>query len=453
METEQALCAVCHINNFKYTCPACGIRTCCIVCVKRHKKQNECTGVVDKTKFVGRKELVESASHLNRDYNFLLNVERQIQLGKGDIKSSAKNMFKRNFNSGNSINSGNNSTNDHNSNNRNKRFKSAAQGKSTSEDDARLATIKEVYPNDPAVVVKRQNTLVIQVPSGMTRATTNKSGYDKKSGSFIWTVEWILLGSKGEVVSQFLSYKLKEHLVLGDAVPMNILNNSKSEKTKTINNEEKHKGEQQYNKIDAVAENEQKEKTDIVEDKDSKEENKEKKDIKIDKIDKSQLNLYIDNVLSSDKSQRSVLVLDKQMTIAEALKDKVVLEYPTFFITTNEKVIEDAVVSIEEAYKIKKNVEESESDESDSDSSSNSSESSDSDSSSESSDEDDGPEEESSRPPEHVRFEEAKSIIEETAKEEEIENKIFEGNVGGKVEQSNPETPGLLTNEQLEEVD
>ncbi|ABN67605.2 Box C/D snoRNA accumulation, partial [Scheffersomyces stipitis CBS 6054] len=348
METEQALCAVCHINNFKYTCPACGIRTCCIVCVKRHKKQNECTGVVDKTKFVGRKELVESASHLNRDYNFLLNVERQIQLGKGDIKSSAKNMFKRNFNSGNSINSGNNR-------------------KSTSEDDARLATIKEVYPNDPAVVVKRQNTLVIQVPSGMTRATTNKSGYDKKSGSFIWTVEWILLGSKGEVVSQFLSYKLKEHLILGDAVPMNILNNSKSEKTKTINNEEKHKGEQQYNKID---------------------------------IDKSQLNLYIDNVLSSDKSQRSVLVLDKQMTIAEALKDKVVLEYPTFFITTSEKVIENAVVSIEEAYKIKKNVEESESGshESDSDSSSNSSESSDSDSSSESSDEDDGPEEESSRP-------------------------------------------------------
>jgi hypothetical protein len=44
-------CAQCKKNEAKYTCPRCGIRTCCLNCVKAHKQVNECDGIRDKTAY------------------------------------------------------------------------------------------------------------------------------------------------------------------------------------------------------------------------------------------------------------------------------------------------------------------------------------------------------------------------------------------------------------------
>jgi hypothetical protein len=45
---EIILCEICHQNEFKYKCPRCLIKTCCLICVKKHKKAKDCSGVKDK---------------------------------------------------------------------------------------------------------------------------------------------------------------------------------------------------------------------------------------------------------------------------------------------------------------------------------------------------------------------------------------------------------------------
>lgn len=50
-------CEVCGENGAKYTCPRCELRTCCLECVKIHKKELECSGLRDKVKFKTIKKL------------------------------------------------------------------------------------------------------------------------------------------------------------------------------------------------------------------------------------------------------------------------------------------------------------------------------------------------------------------------------------------------------------
>lgn len=44
-------CEVCGIKA-QYTCPKCEVRTCSLTCVNIHKKELECDGIRDKTKFI-----------------------------------------------------------------------------------------------------------------------------------------------------------------------------------------------------------------------------------------------------------------------------------------------------------------------------------------------------------------------------------------------------------------
>jgi hypothetical protein len=319
----ERLCSICHLNNFKYTCPACGVQTCCIDCVKRHKKQTECTGTVDLTKFVSRNELAQDSAYMNRDYNFLMNVDRHIQLGRTDIKSNAKNVFKRQFGT----------------QGRNKRFKPSTV------EDKRINVVKKVFPHEPPTTTKRENTLVIQLPVGMERALSNKTGYDKKLGSFVWTIEWVYIGENGQELARFISYRLKEHLSLIEAIPLNILNNTKTETP----------------------------------------------------IEKKDLLFYLHNVIKPDKATLPVISLDNQFSISTALKDKVILEYPTIYITTFKDVFTHTTSNVDEAYGMTQDSSLSDSSDSDTDTSDSSDESSESD--------DEGPEESSSKLPEPIKFE------------------------------------------------
>lgn len=45
-------CEVCKEEQAKYRCPRCGLETCCLKCVNKHKTENDCNGERDKTAFV-----------------------------------------------------------------------------------------------------------------------------------------------------------------------------------------------------------------------------------------------------------------------------------------------------------------------------------------------------------------------------------------------------------------
>lgn len=311
-------------NNAKYTCPACNTKTCSVDCVKRHKLRRECSGQVDPTKFVPNKELSANQSLVNRDYNYLLNFERKVLLGKNDIKTSARNIFKRNYAATNP----------------NKR-----QRPDPETADPRLAQVNRIFQNNPQTTIKRENTLIIQLPSGMSRASQNKSGYDKKAGSHIWTVEWVPIDSSGTPKKSFISYRLREDVPLRNAVPMNVLQNSAPEES----------------------------------------------------FAQEKLHFFLDNCISTSSKKHSVIALDADATLATALAGKVVLEYPKIYITTDNNIWSEFVQDEREAYGLKPLETSSSSD----DSSDSDSDSSDSDSDSDSDDSDDSdeaPEELSSKP-------------------------------------------------------
>ncbi|XP_072017787.1 box C/D snoRNA protein 1-like [Amphiura filiformis] len=75
-------CEVCQEVQSKYKCPRCGLKTCSLHCVKRHKVSKKCSGIRDKTAYVPIKQFKES--HLLSDYRFLEDVDRKAYGAKRD---------------------------------------------------------------------------------------------------------------------------------------------------------------------------------------------------------------------------------------------------------------------------------------------------------------------------------------------------------------------------------
>lgn len=261
-------CSICLENPVKYTCPACKVQTCSATCVKRHKLRSECSGLPDPSKFIPNKDLEANSSLVNRDYNYLLGLERKITLAKRDIKEGAKSVFKRNANSGRP--------------NKRPRLGELAPD----EEDKRLSIVEKIFPHRPTYSNRRQNTLVIQLPAGMSRASQNKSGYDKKSGSYTWTVDWIPVTSEGKELKDFTSFRLKEGQLLKELVPMSVLN-----------------------KIFAP-----------------------------EGIEVGDFSFYLENCLKPSDVAKSLIPLDPEKTLADNLKDMVVLEFPRIYVVQGAEV-------------------------------------------------------------------------------------------------------------------
>lgn len=279
MLPQKLLCSVCYINEQKYTCPKCGIKTCSLPCVKKHKIQTECSGELEHTRFITRDRLNQDKTFTNRDYNFLINTGRKIELGKLDVKRKANAVFKRKDKRGES----------------NKRPKTAH-----SIEDSRIHQIEKAYPHSAFSVSQRNNTLIVSLPSGMSRSSMNKSGYNKKANMYIWTVEWVLLDQDFGEITKFISYRLKEELTLRDAIPTNIIHSA-------------------------------------LYGKDSE-----------NKLDKNIMKFYLHNVL--EPNQFSVLELDSQKTLTEAFSNKIVLEFPTVFVTFKNSIPTEHIVKDDYVY-------------------------------------------------------------------------------------------------------
>jgi len=178
------LCQICYGEKFKYKCPKCATKTCCLECVKKHKAQSQCDGKIDNTKFVKRSEFQDNENLVHRDYNFLMNLNRTIEISKTDVRSKGKKIL----------------SNYHNSNN-NKRFQRAAPSNSQYE-----------------TIVKR-SVKIRKLPRGMQRANMNKSCWDKKKNKFVWTLEFILLDPEnGKELSKHYSPRVPEETKVKDTI-------------------------------------------------------------------------------------------------------------------------------------------------------------------------------------------------------------------------------------------
>ncbi|CAK9810384.1 Box C/D snoRNA protein 1 [Anthophora plagiata] len=75
-------CEVCNTDKARYTCPKCEVRTCSLRCVNIHKKELECDGIRDKTKFVTLQSFTDL--DLLSDYRLLEEVGRTVEQLKRD---------------------------------------------------------------------------------------------------------------------------------------------------------------------------------------------------------------------------------------------------------------------------------------------------------------------------------------------------------------------------------
>ncbi|XP_060810200.1 box C/D snoRNA protein 1 [Amyelois transitella] len=77
-------CEVCGDKEAIYSCPKCEVKTCCLSCVRIHKKELECDGVRDRTKFVRMKDFTDT--DLLSDYRLLEECARFVYSVKRDEK-------------------------------------------------------------------------------------------------------------------------------------------------------------------------------------------------------------------------------------------------------------------------------------------------------------------------------------------------------------------------------
>lgn len=70
------VCEVCAVNDAKYSCPRCEVKTCCLKCSQIHKKELDCIGERDRTKFIPVNKFTNI--DLSSDYRLLEEISRNI---------------------------------------------------------------------------------------------------------------------------------------------------------------------------------------------------------------------------------------------------------------------------------------------------------------------------------------------------------------------------------------
>lgn len=78
------LCTICHIAPPRYKCPRCGLQTCSVPCIRKHKARASCPGTRDPTAYVARPDL-RTARGVDHDYNFLHGLEVSLQRAEREL--------------------------------------------------------------------------------------------------------------------------------------------------------------------------------------------------------------------------------------------------------------------------------------------------------------------------------------------------------------------------------
>jgi hypothetical protein len=193
-------CYECKSKDFQYQCPRCHFRSCSLQCCQAHKERTGCNGKRDRTAFVPMSRMTDSS--VESDYHFLEDVLQQVESGKRLLVHQA---------------GGNKQSNQHNQSDR--RHKRPRNDETEDGDDA------NINPQHPLIALSSQSAspyvslsrLVISsphngqaapsarwkqfeklasqrgtrvwfMPDGMERRKSNQSHVRKQV--IYWTAEW-----------------------------------------------------------------------------------------------------------------------------------------------------------------------------------------------------------------------------------------------------------------------
>lgn len=158
-------CEVCGINKAKYTCPKCEVKTCCLDCVRIHKKELECNGIRDRTKFIRVKDFTDT--DLLSDYRMLEECARFVYSLKRDEK---------------------------------KKF-------------TRIDKDLPIHLFKLKMAARQRGTILQFLAQNFTRHSVNTTRYHFKSSTIYWRIEWIF-PNVDEKPLKFVDDKCQEHTKL-----------------------------------------------------------------------------------------------------------------------------------------------------------------------------------------------------------------------------------------------
>jgi HIT zinc finger len=268
------LCAICHTNPQRYKCPRCGIQTCSLPCVKRHKLWSQCSGVRSPAAYRKRNELATPAS-VDQDYNFITSVERSVARA-GD--EAAERGIKLNTDEGQEVVRGQRRTN---------------------------------------IEIANSEAIVLKAPEGMSRNKQNKSRWNMRGRYFSWTIEWVLPdGSKSLAYVQALR-------TVGEAF-MHSVGGKALRKRK-------------WTDEDAVTQPQEKDLVQEPQDESGRKTGKDCLDRPTLKEARpannlpSDLHFYL-HCPNTPSAIKSIIPIKPDATIADIVKERLLLEFPTIFI-------------------------------------------------------------------------------------------------------------------------
>ncbi|KAL4914868.1 hypothetical protein BDW62DRAFT_213157 [Aspergillus aurantiobrunneus] len=179
------LCAICHTQPPKYRCPRCETRTCCLPCTRRHKLWSQCSGVRDPAAYLRTGELA-TESAFDRDFNFITGIERRLERagreaenrgirvdGKGGVRDPGVVGLDSDENDNEDVNEGGR-----------KRKRGPGSGP---------VPERGIVKGEAGFLRRAQDAgvKVIKAPRGMSRAKMNGSKWHSKQKCLQWAVEWV----------------------------------------------------------------------------------------------------------------------------------------------------------------------------------------------------------------------------------------------------------------------
>ncbi|TQV91191.1 HIT zinc finger protein [Cordyceps javanica] len=178
-----SLCAICHITAPKYKCPRCGLRSCSLACIKKHKAWSECSGARDPTTYLPPSRLRTPAG-VDHDYNFLHGIERSLERAERVLVDERRLVQPEELRPMTV---------------QEVRWKTGRDGRKRKVLVTRL--LREAkgrhFERFLAQKLRKLNVEVVCVPMGMSRQKENNTTLNRRTSRINWQVEWFVVEDAG----------------------------------------------------------------------------------------------------------------------------------------------------------------------------------------------------------------------------------------------------------------
>ncbi|KAI1343828.1 hypothetical protein F5Y15DRAFT_179730 [Xylariaceae sp. FL0016] len=194
-----SLCTICHIQTPKYKCPRCGIRTCSLACVKKHKNWSSCNGERDATVFIPREQLKTDAG-IDHDYNFITKIERSVERAEKILREEKSILPEE--------------TPNLHPNKRARLSKGRSRGRTTLGDSNHDNDHSRRWDRNAIHRLRQLGIRVTSVPYGMKRSKENETTWNKRTRTVNWQVEWLHFGADAHDKPTRMLHKLLDETPL-----------------------------------------------------------------------------------------------------------------------------------------------------------------------------------------------------------------------------------------------